>query len=220
MNISRMLGLFIFVSHSHANAQVPIAEPVIHECITAAFVSANSHDDSASGNAKNLDLKGWFEKIRENGLADEASSGAAVLAHYVVTLNTFLRIPTDIKNVKVNGFWAKLFLSAAKREEILNMPLVFNVRTTKVVGEMTSVTIQLWPELTANDPSAQLTFFLINTAEGVRVEDVVVVGASFLKTWTEGLIKYRHHPQELVSGLLQKNLVTIAEIEDFKNIAQ
>lgn len=227
-NMLNILGisicLFLQMGNSFAQAKSNLFTPqnfvgTMENRIYSAFSAANSSDSSAAQSAMNIDFNVWLQSI-ETLTSATGDLGievrAALLAHYVKAWNSFLRLPTEVKNSELNTIWAKIFLSQEKRDEILNMPLVFSVISVRESSNFKKVKIQIWPELTGNDSSGQVTFVVSGFPGNWKVVDIISDGLPFLATWTGGLTGYRKYPRELINLLLSKKLITTQDIEDFK----
>lgn len=210
-----VLAMIALVNLTQARANFDNQE--IARSILASFNAAKVQDKNFATADANLQLNNWYEiaKSSTNARGEQAKeTNAAIVVYFVNGLNNFLNIPNDLKNQKANSFFAKLFLTKEQREEIIHRPVSFDFVSIKENESFLIAKIQLWPDLTGTDSSAQLTFFVSKSNH--KIIDLFADSFGFLRTFQDSISAYKNKPKQLVDKLIEKGLVTKTEISEYQ----
>lgn len=144
---------------------------------------------------------------------------AALSAYLVNSLQNFLNTPEKMKNTKLDNLFARVFLSTAERERLLNLPTTFNVLKTEESNGLVVLTLQMYPELTQKDDlDSRLTLVMRSTAKGLRLVDMKAADVSVITTLIASLKSYSRDGRVVIQELLRKGLISEQQITAYSRI--
>lgn len=214
---SILVRVLILTSALPTLAAAAAPYPLERAAIERAFALPSRERIDASLASAAFDIPLWIE--RDAREFKTRRGRAAVAAYFSCSLSQLLKLPEVIKNKKLESIWAKLALSEEERRRLLELPIQFAIRDVEESEGYQLVYLQLYPELTGDDADARATVVLSSGSQGRRVVDAYMDGVSLQRVLAATLGGFRGQDEALIGKLIEKELVTSAQIEDFGRVS-